>query len=329
MPMSKAKGWLGLSLAVGLAIVLALVLWTGWSDIGKAFTLAGWSFAWLLPYYAAPTLCAAFSWRWLFARDAIPPFGLILRTTWIGLAINWLLPVAQVGGEVIRARLLILHRFPVPAAVASVTVDQTVQLATQFAYALIGLALMAVLSQHLGGVIAGIVGGLATLGILSYLFYRYSRRGMFEWLAAMAHKVLDNPKLAGAAKGASHVDEAVRDAYGRRRRLAIATAWRMGFRIALAGELWLALRLMGHPVGFADAVVLESLGQAARAAAFFVPGGLGVQEGAFMALAAALGLPTETGLALSLVRRVRELLVGVPGVLAWQLEETVLRRRRR
>ena len=78
---------------------------------------------------------------------------------------------------------------------------------------------------------------------------------------------------------------------------------------------------MGHPVGIVEALVIQSLGRAVRSAAFMVPGGLGVQEGGYMVIAGLLGLGPDVGLALSLVKRVREIAVGVPALLAWQWAE--------
>lgn len=309
--------------------MVMLVLWTGLDDLEAAFAAGGWQLGWLVPYYLVPALCAALSWRWLFPPGAAPLFGLIIRGTWIGLAINWLLPVAQIGGEVVRARLLILRRFPAAVGIASVTVDQVLQLATQFAYVLLGLALFALLSREMiteASSFASVLVASALLGIVAYAVYRMTRRGLFERLAGTARRILRNQTLAGVAAKAPDVDDAIAVVYGQPRRLVVAAAWRMGFRLALAGELWLASRFLGRPVSFAEAIVLDSLGQAARAAAFLIPAGLGVQEGAFMALVVALGSPAEAGLVLSLARRVRELLVGVPGVVAWQVEEIAQRR---
>jgi len=52
-----------------------------------------------------------------------------------------------------------------------------------------------------------------------------------------------------------------------------------------------------------------------------VPGALGVQEGGCVVLSAALGIGPETGLALSLIKRVRELVLGVPALLVWHFAE--------
>jgi hypothetical protein len=81
------------------------------------------------------------------------------------------------------------------------------------------------------------------------------------------------------------------------------------------------LDLIRFPVGWADALLLESVGQAIRGAAFAVPGALGVQEGGYVLLATLVGLPSHAGLALSLAKRTREILLGLPGLLYLHLSE--------
>ena len=67
--------------------------------------------------------------------------------------------------------------------------------------------------------------------------------------------------------------------------------------------------------------MLESLGQAARSAGFMVPGGLGIQEGGFLLIGSHIGLTPELALSLSLIKRGRELIIGIPGLIAWQIAE--------
>jgi uncharacterized membrane protein YbhN (UPF0104 family) len=81
------------------------------------------------------------------------------------------------------------------------------------------------------------------------------------------------------------------------------------------GEVFLIARLLGTPVSWRDAFVLESLGQAIRGAGFAIPGALGVQEGGYLLLAPLAGLAPDAALALSLAKRARELLLGLPGLL--------------
>ena len=99
-------------------------------------------------------------------------------------------------------------------------------------------------------------------------------------------------------------------------------AWRLVGWFVGIGEVWLALYFLGQPVGLDEALMLEALGQAIRGAAFAIPGALGVQEGGFALLAPLVGLSMETGVAISLVKRVRELTLGVPGLMAWQVAES-------
>ena len=87
-------------------------------------------------------------------------------------------------------------------------------------------------------------------------------------------------------------------------------------------EIWLALYFLGQPRSILDALVIEALVQAISSAAFVVPGALGVQEGGFLLIGAALGIDGTTALALAAARRLRDVIVFFPGLIAWQWAET-------
>jgi len=86
-------------------------------------------------------------------------------------------------------------------------------------------------------------------------------------------------------------------------------------------EIWFVLRLFGHPVGVRAALVMESMTQALRNLAFIIPGGLGVQEGALVLFGHALGVNSELALAVSMAKRLREVLCGLPALASWQWVE--------
>jgi hypothetical protein len=75
------------------------------------------------------------------------------------------------------------------------------------------------------------------------------------------------------------------------------------------------------PAGFDKALILESVGQGVRSALFFIPGAIGVHEGGYVFVGGMLGIPGDTAFALALIRRVRELTLGIPGLIVWQLIE--------
>jgi putative membrane protein len=110
--------------------------------------------------------------------------------------------------------------------------------------------------------------------------------------------------------------------YARRSNLAASTqvhiiGWLIG-----VGEVWFALAWMGHPVSLGDALVIESLTQAVRAGAFMIPSAIGAQEAGLVLLCGIFGVPPDEALALSLIKRAADVIVGVPGLIALQVMES-------
>ena len=304
---------------IGLALVTLLIINQGITVIQKVVTVVGWQIFWLAFFYLVPLLCAALSWFYLFPPQRKPASWLIIYTTWIGLAINWLLPVAQIGGEIVKTRLLIKKGYSFSTTAASTLGDQTLQIATQALYALLGFGLFLYHWQDLQLTIA-IIGGIVYLSLLGFIFYRVQKAGLFRAIASFSQRILPLSHNDNLVETARQVDRAVHKMYARTPQLALAFAWRFAFRLVSAGEVWLAMRWLEHSVNLQEALILESLGQAVRSAAFLIPGGLGAQEGSLMLIGVALGVPTSISLSLSLCKRCRELLLGIPGLIVWQLQ---------
>ena len=95
----------------------------------------------------------------------------------------------------------------------------------------------------------------------------------------------------------------------------------VGWLIGTA-EVWIALRFMGFPVTVNEAVVIESLVQAVRGAAFAIPGAIGAQEAGMILLCGIFEIPPDQALALSLVKRAADLVVGVPSLVSLQVLES-------
>lgn len=301
-----------LAALAGLMIATVLIAWQGVGTLATSLAAAGWTMLLLGPLYLPVMMLDTRAWSRLLPRDAAPSFLILLRCTWISFGVNWLLPVAQVGGELVKARLIAQRGVAGAVAGASVVADKTVQATTQVAFALVGIGILSGLESG-PDLVPAVVVFIALLAGLIYLFYRVHRMGLFRFLAGGF--ALD---LKG---GAEALDRALLEIYARRRDLLASAAWRLGGRFYNVTELWVALYLLGHPVSLVEALMLESLGQAVRGAAFIVPGALGVQEGGYILLGQLVGLGPEVSLSLSLMKRVRELMIGVPGLLAWQTAE--------
>ena len=300
----------------GAGLFVYLVIAQGAGDLVSALETAGWGLALVALFHLVPMAADARGLQSLLPPARRLPFRTMLAARWLGESVNGLLPAAQIGGNVVKARRLAQCGVAAPAAAAGVVADLTLGVFTQIVFTLWGLALLIAVVDD--AALAGpLLGGTAVMALLLWAFYRLQQQGLFAPLAAVAARL---PGIgSGTARGgAAGVDDALRAIYRDRRTLLAAGSWRLAGWLVGAGEVWLAMHFLGHPVGWVEALVLESLGQAVRAAAFAVPGALGVQEGGYLVLGALLGLPPATALALALAKRVRELLLGLPGLLFWQ-----------
>jgi putative membrane protein len=305
-----------LAALAGLALFLFLLFRFGAGEIAAATVAAGWGLVAVVLYRFVNLAADTLGWRALFSGPARPRFVPLLVYRWVGEAINSLLPVAQVGGDVWRARLLLRQGVSAPEAGATVVVDFTAGLVTQVIYTALGVGLL-VSAKGFGAEARGIVLGVAVAAVLLAALLAVQRLGVFGPLARMARRMWTRAPADSFTVGAAELDRRITALYSDRDALMRCAGWRMASWLLHTGETWLALWFLGLPVSFAEALILESLGTAVRSAAFAVPGGLGVQEGGFLLLGALLGLPPEAALALALVKRVRELAVGGPGLVAW------------
>jgi putative membrane protein len=236
-----------------------------------------------------------------------------------------LLPASGVGGELARVRVAAVIGLPAPVAGASVLVDVTLAVITQIAFCIAGIAALFHLSSDGGGLGVQVALGLALFAMLIAGFLGIQLGGPMRRLASVLGPLVGERARDRLIRNARLADGVLTAIYARHHSLLASALWRLAGWVAGAGEFWLGLRLLGYPIGVVEAIMLESLAQAARSAAFIVPAGLGVQEATLVGLGGAIGIPAEAAIALSLLKRVRELLLGLPGLVAWSL----LERRRR
>ena len=311
-----------LGLPLGVAVVVWLVLQSDPAALFGVFPRIGWGFVAIIAARAATVVIDCGAWRCLLPRRGRPSFATLLPLRWIAESINTTLPVAQIGGEIVRARLL-QRRLDSPAqGAASVAVDFCLSLLGQILFTLLGFVLLARLSA------AGWwPAAIAALSLPLFAIFSWEMLGRRRLLAAsegwMAR--IGQRRLAAALQRLGAALGLLAESRGA---LARSLSLHVASWLGHAGEVWLTLWLMGAPTGLAEATLLESLSLAARSAAFLIPSGWGAQEAVLVALAGVTGLPAETALALGLVKRAREFAVGLPGLVAWGIVEGRLSLRR-
>ncbi len=309
-----------IGLLLGLATVTVMVAWQGFGTVAAALAALGAGVL-LLPLAFLPHLLfAAASWALLFGPGRAPRFADSLRAMWMGLSVDMLLPVAGLGGEVVKARIVMQSGSRGTEAGASVVVDKTVQAISLVLWGLVGIGALVIIQAD-GGLVYGalIASTLLAAGIAGFIMVQHA--GTFGFLARFLGRAGNSAAWNGIIDNAVALDGRIKSLYARPGRIILASALRLVARIALTAEVWLAASLMGLPITLWEALMLKSLTGALRGAVFFVPGGWGVQEGGFVVLGGLLGLAPEFMLALSLATRARELLVSLPGLVAWQHAE--------
>jgi putative membrane protein len=306
---------------LGLCLLIAMALRTDLAAMLHTLRSAGWPLLCLAPYRALYFMLYAVGWLyllWPYDPKRRAGLGYVFWVTSVREAIDRLLPVASVGGGVVGVRLMRWRGLAAAPVSATVIVEIVLTLTVSYLFTAVGLMLLLQLSaagaqyhRFLLGFLVSLPAPAATLLLLRYgsVFARLERF-LARWVG----------ESALAAEAAS-LDRELRACLRRWRTLLSAGALQFAALMTGSFEVWFALRLFGHPVPVDAAVILESMTQAVRHLAFIVPAGLGVQEAALVLFGHALGIDGELALAVSMAKRLREVLCGLPCLLSWQWME--------
>jgi putative membrane protein len=232
------------------------------------------------------------------------------------------LPFSQLGGFVLGARAAVLHGVPGSVATLSLVVDLTAEFFAEILFGMAGLVLLLLRTTDLSltrpiliGLGVAVVAAALVLGLqkrAAPLLVRFGRnilRGQF------ASQV--------GAEGAEQekLDRELAAMYGHTGRVALCTAGHFVGWIFKGVGNWMAFRLLGSDIDLPTGLAIEGLLHVALIPAFVIPGYAGVQEAGYAGLGALFGIPPEISLSVSLLRRGRDLAIGIPILLTWQLFE--------
>jgi putative membrane protein len=307
-------------LAGGAGFIFLLIR-EGIGQVASAIARTGWLLLAVVFYHLFQTLSDAAGWLMLIPKRHRISLSISFFIHWIAESINNLVPTGRVGGDLVLTRIAGALRVPVQIAAAAMVVDITVGVATKVVLLLVASALLVTKTDRqdlaLPAMLAAALGVIAAAG-----FYAVQRLGIFRVSAKLAARLARSPGWESLIRSGEALDEAIRQVYMRRDQLAACCFfWTLSWAVA-CGEIWLTLWAVGWQTGFTTAVILETTVVAVRNAAFLVPGAVGVQEAGYVFIGSLLGIPGNIAFALSLIRRTRELLLGIPGLIGWHLLET-------
>jgi putative membrane protein len=313
---------------VGVLIALLLVSYYGFDNVVSAVGRIGWPvFGLIVGWQIVLFVTLGLAWELITpSRTMRRPWVLIWGRMVRDASANCL-PFSQVGGFVFGARAVTLHGVEWHTATASTVVDVTAEFLAQIAFACIGLGILLVRAPRSVLAVPAEVGiGLAVLACFGFI---WAQKGAAPLFARIGRRIAGK-WFSDAEERMEVLQTELSLIYGHTSKLAL------GFLMHLVGWIgtgvagWIAYRGLGVPIAFDDALAIEALLSAAAAVAFLVPVNAGVQEAGYAGLGAIFGVPPELSLGVSLVRRARDIAVGVPILLLWQfLEMRRLRGRRR
>ena len=305
-----------LAAAIGLVLIAALIGYVGVGAVSRSLFAVGWSgFAVICATHLVLIAAMGIAWGVLLPRTPlwVAIWGRLVRDSG-----SELLPLSQIGGYVLGARAVTLAGVAGTQATASTIVDVTLELVGQIGYTALGLVGL-VCAKPEAAIATPLAIGLCAATLAAAAFVLVQRRGLV--LIDRLARALGQGWVDKTAAGAATLSIALAAIYGSRLRVFSSFALHLACWIASTLEAWIALRFAGAGLDFSTVLVIESLLYAVRSFAFAVPNAVGVQEGAYVLLGAGFGLAPETALALSLLKRARDLTFGLPALAAWQFLE--------
>lgn len=265
------------------------------------------------------TFCGI-AWRVLFVSSPNNIFLFSLWARYLRDSVGNIFGFIPATGEIASARELTFHGVKPSTSAATLLVDITAELISQLVFTLLGLIILLNINpkaQVLDWFVVGFVLAILAVG----LFFKLQRWGFINFMERLPER-LNLKRSWNTFPNEETLHPEIELIYNNKWRLPISVILHFFGWLSSALEIWVALLLLNQPLTYLDALGLQSLVFAARTTAFFVPWGAGIQEGAYVVIGSLLGVEPNIALALSLMKRTREMLMSIPGVLFWQTLES-------
>jgi glycosyltransferase 2 family protein len=283
--------------------------------VGQAISSLGW-FAplVLLPYFLVYVV-DCLGWAQILRRHDIP-FASLLRIRWAGESVNNVVPSAYIGGEAVKVGLLRSKGVGTMEGTTTAIVSKTAQTVAQMIFILVASVVFLVLTHGQPGLLGPILlvtlcSFMAILGI-----FWIQKVGLFGTLLTLFQKA--GVPMGMLQRKRSHLlrlDETILGFYR-----SYPGSFYASTGFYLAGwmldslEIWLVAHLLGMPIGWPVALVVEAFTGIAKACGMWVPGSLGIQESGIVLIGRLTGLPDTLITAYACIRRAREAIFACAGI---------------
>lgn len=303
---------------VGLLVIGALIWHVGFGEVFSAVFKIGWAgFALFCGLGLSLFALLGSAWWVLVTGLPVHRWRTFLWARMVRDSAAETLPFSQIGGFVIGARAAIVEGVPAPLAAASMMADITTEMVAQLVYVCLGIALFGAAMQSTAGMpsTGSLITGIFLAATAAASFFAVQRYGAGTIRYFVAHL------LPQALEHADAVTSGLQAIYRAPERIAASFLLHVAGWFASGASTWVAFRLLGGHAGFSSVIAVDSVIYAIRSVAFAVPNALGVQEAAYAVFAPVLGVGPEIGIAISLLKRAKDIAIGIPVLLVWQTRE--------
>ena len=305
-----------LALVLGLALIGVLAFHIGIEPVGGAIERIGWpGFALVIVVGFALTMLPGAAFWSLLSQV---PFSLFVAARQVRDSVGDVLPLTQFGGIMAGVRVLALGGVPAAQGSAAAIVDVTAEFVSQIAFIALGVVLGMhrlsadpVFAPYVRPLVLGTL--LLVPGAICFVVLQKGGGILVHKMAAFFL-----PETLSRTRSFWLAVDAL---YANPWRLLLGTNLHLAGWVASGVWLYTILRLAGASIDLPRAIAIQSLLEALRSAAVFIPSSVGVQEVGYATLAPLFGVGPEFGLAVALVRRARDVAVGIPVLLAWHVVE--------
>lgn len=307
---------------LGIGAAIFLVINFGYSAVFAAFKTAGWSLLLIIPLHLLTISIDSEGWGSLLRGQGRKVHrAYLIWAASVRDAIASLIPITA-GGSITGIRLLILRKIQPSVSVASILAEDALMMASELILLLVGISLYVIFLPtpllYLYFLLPVLF--IAVLA-LTAIFWAQLNGKIFDKMAQGIRRFVDSDKYESLVQSPLVLKESLHEIYSKRGSIWRCVAWQLVSLSSSVLELWVILLLMHEPRSFLFVLLLQSVGRMLRSITFIVPASIGVQEAIYALLAPLGGLSPSFGIALSLATRFRDMVIGIPMIVSWQIVE--------
>lgn len=315
---ARSRGTL-LLVALGFALLLFLLYEVNTQDLAERFLALGWRAPLILWPYCLVAIVDGWAYSFTLPRSGVrhPPLPSLVMIRLAGESVNVLTPTAYLGGEPVKAMLLVKRGITAASSTVSVVVAKTALTVGQIVFVLLGIMLTLERFEIVGDGDVLFVALCVAGAVFVALLVRWQQRGLFAKAAHVGARFgLRGARFQRFATVAPQIDCEL-GGYYRSRGGDFAKTTALHFLGWLLGtvEVKVFADLLQYPISWRDAFIIEAISQPLTLGSALIPGALGVREVGGVAIFGMLGLDEAVGLAVWLLRRIREAVFSGIGLL--------------